>query len=149
MEFNLFLCSQVTAAPCFACLFNYSSLFMQLAERLQPFVHYVNHNTVTCIAVSILRLNFGERLYFGGRQAENRWEAWRRVACSNLLLDGESRSRNRAGCPSASDGKPKPCFQHTLQSTSRLKGLAVFHRKHLQKTAEFIPRHFCQWAVKA
>jgi len=58
MELNLFLFSQVTAALCFACLFNYF-LFMQLAERLEPFVHYVNHNTVICIAASILRLNFG------------------------------------------------------------------------------------------
>lgn len=34
---------------------------------MQPFVHY---NTVICIAVSILRLNFGQRLYFGLWQAE-------------------------------------------------------------------------------
>lgn len=97
MEFNLFLCSQVTAAPCFVGLFNYFFLFMQLANRLQPFIYY---NTVICIVFSILRLNFWYSILSCGRQRTVGKP--RMAACSNLPLHGVSRSRNRTGCPSAS-----------------------------------------------
>lgn len=81
-EFNLFLCSQVTAAPCLACLFNYLFLFMQLTQRLQPFVHYVHHNTVICIAVAISRLDF-KALFWA--VPDNCWEGLGRAEGSILL----------------------------------------------------------------
>lgn len=75
---NLFLC--------FACLFNYFFLFMQLAERLWSFVHYVNHNTVICIAVSISGLDFGQRLYFGlWLGTPGKPLAWQRAATCSLV----------------------------------------------------------------
>lgn len=120
MEFNLFLCSQVIT--CFCILLVYlmtSSLFMQLAERLWSFIHYANHNSFlhSCFP---FKDGFWTKALFWA-VAVNHWEVSCTAVCSNLLLGGESRSRNCTGCPLASDGKSKPHFHHTLQSTAQLK----------------------------
>lgn len=92
---------------------------MQLAERLWSFIHYANHNSFlhSCFP---FKDGFWTKALFWA-VAVNHWEASCTAACSNLLLGGESRSRNCTGCPLAFDGKSKPHFHHTLQSTARLK----------------------------
>lgn len=124
-EFNLFLCSQVTAAPCLACLFNYLFLFMQLAQRLQPFVHYVHHNIVICIAVAIFRLDF-EALFCA--VPDNCWQGSGRAEGSILLCAGMSHTVSCMGCTAASDVRFKACLTH----------IAVHHMRCMcsQKTAQ-------------
>lgn len=130
-EFNLFLCSQVTAAPCLACLFNYLFLFMQLAQRLQPFVHYVHHNTVICIAVAISRMDF-KALFWAA--PDNCWEGSGRA--EGCILLGCSHTVSCMGCTAASNGGSKAGPTH----------IAVYGMRCVcsQKTAQLFLLMRCQ-----